>query len=112
MKLLKKWREFSEGGNGGDFFLQKGNHPIEQEAGRAGPTEGGPEQPEGGPDRPSRAGRADRPSRAGRAGRPEQEERITKAGSRNQEAPLRYIYFPLEIISIVRYCPIKISIQK
>ena len=31
VKLLKKWREFSGGGNGDGFFLQKGKHPpIEQ----------------------------------------------------------------------------------
>ena len=27
-------------------------------------------------------------------------------------APVRYIYFPLEIISIEHYCPNQISIQK
>jgi len=29
VKLLKKWREFSEGGNGDGFFLQKGKHPYQ-----------------------------------------------------------------------------------
>ena len=37
VKLLKKWREFSEGGNGYGFFLRKGKPPpIEQSRSRAG----------------------------------------------------------------------------
>ena len=64
VKLLKKWREFSEGGNGGDFFLQKGNHPYRAKEG------------------------------SGKAGH---------QASGHQASG--HIYFPLEIISIVRYRP-------
>ena len=39
VKLLKKWREFSGGGNDIRFFLKKGNHPHRAEQSRAGSAE-------------------------------------------------------------------------
>ena len=88
---MKKWREFLDGGNGIWVFSKKGKHPP--------PAKGRKEcRPEGEP--------------AGRNA-------ILKEGSdhewahdKNSKSPNRHIYFPLEIISIVRHRPIEISVQK
>ena len=100
MKFLKKWREFLGGGNDIWVFLKNGKHPIEQ-SGRA-------QQEVRQEVRPSAAGPGAGPGgRTGsRAGRQDREQ------GAEQEVPHRYIYFPLEIISIVRYRPYQIAIQK
>ena len=90
---MKKWREFLGGGNGDGFFLQKGKHPHRAERVR---SRAGKEQ-----SRKSRAGKEQ--SRKSRS-----EEQSRAAHEKSSKAPHRYIYFPLEIISIVRCCPIQI----
>ena len=92
----EKWREFLEGGMKAGFFLQKGKHPIEQAEQRAERSRSMTKQSRAGPSR----------SRKQEAGSRKE------AHDKNSKDPHRHIYFPLEIISIVRYRPLEISIQK
>ena len=89
---MEKWREFSGGGNDIWVFLKKGKHHP-----------------------PTHRAEQEEPSRA------EQEaghQAWQKAGGRRsrrqqvRDGADRYIYFPLEIISIVRYRPYQIANQK
>ena len=114
VKLLKKWREFSEGGNGYGFFLQKGKHPHRAEQSRiksrAERTEGRKEgrkeairkkEEEEGLHKimPEEAGRRRRRKEGIIFGRRKE------AHAKNSKAPHPHIYFPLEIISIACYRP-------
>ena len=80
---MKKWRDFLEGGNDIRVFLQKGKPPPTIEPEQEQEQEQVQEQEQ----------------------EPEQEQQVRKCAD-------RYIYFPLEIISIERFRPYQISIQK
>ena len=113
---MKKWREFLEGGMKKRFLSKKGNHPHRATGPPGHRADGPPGRRKKKNIRNKKKQEAERRKeeaerkniRQGMASGRRKTEAGRKHTAKSCKAPHRYIYFPLEIISIVRYRPYQI----